>query len=77
MKYIICQDFSGQPAPFIFPKKVAHADMRAQLPYGSVLAAGYVNLRNGKFECYGGDVDLGVSSRPEEDALCLHKFFEE
>lgn len=76
MKYLICRDFSGQPVPFIFPDKVAHVDMRDQLPYGSVISAGYVELRGGKFFCYGGDVDLGVSAQ-EPDAELLEKFFHE
>lgn len=76
MKYLICEDFSGQPAPFIFPDKVAHADMRDQLPYGTVLSAGYVRMEKGVFVCSGGDAELGASCR-EEDASCLLAFFEE
>lgn len=66
MKYIIFEDFSGQPAPFLFPDKVAHIDMRDQLPYASVLSAGYVTLTDGRFVCSGGDVELNVSARPED-----------
>lgn len=75
MKYLICRDFAGQPAPFIFPDKVAHVDMRDQLPYGAVISAGYVELRNGSFYCHGGDVDLGVSAQ-ENDAALLEGFFQ-
>ena len=74
MKYIICRDFSGQPIPFIFPDKVAHTDMRDQLPYGAVIAAGYVELRDSGFHCYGGDADLGVSAS-SDDAQLLADFF--
>ncbi len=74
MKYLIVRDFSGQPIPFLFPNKVAHADMREQLPYVEVVAAGYVELVAGAFVCSGGDVDLGVAARPE-DAACLTDFF--
>ena len=74
MKYIICQDFSGQPVPFLFPAKVAHADMRDQLPYSKVISAGYVSLKNGNFVCSGGDADLGVSSA-DEDADIITRFF--
>ena len=42
MKYLIMEDFSGQPVPFIFPRRVDHADMRDQLPYGQVISAGVV-----------------------------------
>lgn len=76
MKYLICRDFSGQPVPFIFPDKVAHIDMRDQLPYGGVISAGYVELREGNFYCYGGDVDLGVSAQ-EDDAKLLGAFFQD
>ena len=74
MKYLICRDFAGQPVPFIFPDKVSHVDMRGQLPYGGVISAGYVELRKGKFYCYGGDVDLGVSAL-EDDAKLLEVIF--
>ena len=75
MKYIICEDFSGKPVPFLFPDKVAHMDMREQLPYANVLSAGYVALESGRFVCSGGDKDLGRTSRPEVDATCLTEFF--
>ena len=74
MKYLICQDFAGQPAPFVFPDKVAHSDMREQLPYGQVISAGYVAVANGTFICSGGDADLGIHSRPG-DAAILMQFF--
>ena len=72
MKYLILEDFSGQPVPFMFPDRVDHADMREQLPYGRVLAAGYVQLEDGAFHCHGGSAELGVSAR-EDDAALLHK----
>lgn len=74
MKYVICEDFSGQPVPFLFPEKVAHLDMRDQLPYAKVISAGYVTLEQGRFVCSGGDAELGVSARPE-DAACIAAFF--
>ncbi|MDL2266406.1 hypothetical protein LJC46_00255 [Desulfovibrio sp. OttesenSCG-928-G15] len=74
MKYIICEDFSGQPVPFLFPDKVAHVDMREQLPYARVFSAGYVVLENGEFVCHGGDVELGVSCA-EGDASRIAEFF--
>lgn len=74
MKYIICEDFSGQPIPFLFPDKVAHIDMRDQLPYANVVSAGYIILAEGQFVCSGGDAELSVSARPE-DAECIASFF--
>ena len=74
MKYVICEDFSGQPVPFLFPDKVAHIDMREQLPYVNVISAGYAILADGQFVCSGGDAELNVSARPE-DAECITAFF--
>lgn len=74
MKYILCEDFSGKPAPFLFPDKVAHADMREQLPYAKVLSAGYVAFEDGRFVCFGGDAEMNALSRPG-DAECIAAFF--
>lgn len=74
MKYIICEDFSGQLVPFLFPDKVSHADMREQLPYTRVASAGYIILADGQFVCSGGDAELGVSAEPE-DAERIGSFF--
>lgn len=74
MKYLIMEDFAGQPVPFVFPRRVDHGDMREQLPYGRVLSAGYVELREGVFHCHGGCVELGVSARPEDAAFLVRAF---
>lgn len=74
MKYLVCEDFGGQPIPFLFPDKVAHMDMREQLPYTKVLSAGYITLEQGKFVCTGGDKELEAASRPE-DASFIEGFF--
>ena len=74
MKYLICEDFGGQAIPFLFPDKVAHADMREQLPYSKIVSAGYITLEKGAFACSGGDVELGLSARPE-DAVYICDFF--
>lgn len=71
MKYLIMEDFSGQPVPFVFPRRVDHADMREQLPYGQVLSAGVVELGPEGFSCAGGCAELGLSARPAEDAAIL------
>ena len=59
VKYLIVEDFSGQPVPFLFPRRVDHADMFEQLPYGKVLAAGYAELGPDGFVCYGGNAEPG------------------
>ncbi|MDL2271996.1 hypothetical protein LJC23_03075 [Desulfovibrio sp. OttesenSCG-928-I05] len=74
MKYLIVEDFAGQPVPFLFPNRVTHADMREQLPYSKVLSAGYVSLVNGRFICEGGDADVGAAAN-EADAAVIASFF--
>ena len=76
MKYLICRDFAGMPVPFLFPDKVAHVDMREQLPYSGVLSAGYTALRDGRFVVWGGDSELGAQAA-QGDAELLTDFFSE
>lgn len=71
MKYLIMEDFSGQPVPFIFPRRVDHADMRDQLPYGQVLSCGFVELTGNGFKCSGGNTELDIKSHPDEDAAII------
>lgn len=71
MKYLIMQDFSGQAVPFIFPRRVDHCDMREQLPYAQVLSAGLVEHDASGFVCHGGNAELNVQARPEEDAAII------
>ena len=74
MKYLIAEDFAGQPVPFIFPDRVSHADMREQLPYTRILLAGYVSLQNGVFVCADGDAELNLFARPEDAAILAASF---
>lgn len=69
MHYLIMEDFSGKPAVFIFPRRVDHADMREQLPYGTVFSAGLMELANGAVRCFGGHAELNVKARPEDAAI--------
>ena len=69
MKYLIVEDFSGQAVPFIFPRRVDHGDMREQLPYSRVIAAGFVELGPQGFVCSG--PELGLNARPGEDAAII------
>ena len=68
MKYLLVENFAGQTVPFIFPDTVDHSDMREQLPYGQVISCGSVSMQNDSFVCSGGNKELGVQSRGEEDA---------
>lgn len=74
MKYIMFEDFSGQPVPFIFPHRVDHADMREQLPYTRVLSAGYVDMTDGAFRCHGGAPELHAHALPGDAAIMARKF---
>ena len=71
MKYLIVEDFSGQPVCFLFPRRVDHGDMRDQLPYGRVISAGFAELDDGRFLSSGGSQELKVTARPDEDAALL------
>ena len=68
MKYLIMEDFAGSP------RRVDHGDMREQLPYGRVLGAGYVELRDGAFRCHGGYAELDIVARPEDEAILMEAF---
>ena len=74
MKYLIMEDFAGQPVSFVFPRRVDHGDMREQLPYGRVLGAGYVELRDGAFRCHGGYAELDIVAHPEDEAILMEAF---
>ncbi|MDR1776695.1 MAG: hypothetical protein LBR31_02545 [Desulfovibrio sp.] len=71
MHYLIVEDFSGHPVPFIFPRRVDHADMRGQLPYGRVLSGGTLEFGPGGFVCSGGNAELELKARPAEDARII------
>ncbi len=45
--------------------------MREQLPYGQVLSGGVLELGPEGFRCSGGNSELGIRARPEEDAAIL------
>lgn len=71
MNYLIVEDFSGRPVPFIFPRRVDHGDMRDQLPYGRIIAGGFLELGPSGFVCSGGSSELGIKARPAEDAAVI------
>ncbi len=62
MKYLIMEDFSGKPAPFIFPDRVSHEDMRDQLPYIRAISAGTMRLDGNAIICEGGCPELGLAA---------------
>jgi hypothetical protein len=74
MKYIMFEDFSGEPVPIIFPKRIEFDEMREQVPYARVLSAGYVQVRQGRFFCHGESRRLAVRARPEDADILSGKF---
>ncbi len=74
MKYLVIEDFSGQPLPIIFPERILHEEMREQLPYSKVLSAGMVELRDGRFVCFGGCVELALSAGEEDQDIIAARF---
>ncbi len=74
MKYLIMEDFSGQPVPFLFPRRVNHLDMREQLPYSKVISAGFLEFEqegSQKLICHGGNSELNLQARPEDVKIIL------
>ena len=74
MKYLVVEDFSGTPIPVIFPERIRHDEMREQLPYAKVLSAGLVELREGRFVCFGNSPELSLSARQEDEEIVASRF---
>ncbi len=74
MKYIVFEDFSGQAIPILFPDRIEHGELREQMPYSTVLGAGYVNFTGKGFVCHGESKALGAAARPEDPAIIERHF---
>lgn len=74
MKYIIFEDFSGQSIPVLFPDRIDHGELREQLPYSTVLSAGYANLVGGEFVCHGEAKALGAKAGQGDAKVIEHHF---
>lgn len=77
MKYIVFEDFSGKQTPILFPERILHEEMREQIPYTKVLAAGYVYLTEQGFVCRGKVRELEVSAREEDSGIISQAFLDE
>ena len=73
MKYIMFEDFSGDPVPIIFPNRVDFAEMREQIPYRKVLSAGYVQHRESGFACHGEAREIGAEARAQDAGIIAEK----
>ncbi|MGX9365055.1 hypothetical protein ACTVJH_03335 [Desulfoplanes sp. PS50] len=74
MKYIMFEDFSGKPLPIIFPNRIAHDELRRQIPYSTILSAGFIKRNQEGFECFGKAVDLDKEASPEDGTLIMDLF---
>ncbi|WP_031482651.1 hypothetical protein [Maridesulfovibrio frigidus] len=73
MKYIMFEDFSGDPLPILFPNRIAFLEFREQIPYTNVLSAGYVQIREDGISCHGESRELNTRIRPEDSAIISEK----
>ncbi len=71
MKYLIMEDFTGQPIAFLFPRRVDHGDFRDVLPYARAISAGFVEFDDSGdiFRCFGGSAEMALQARPEDLAI--------
>ena len=74
MKYIMFENFAGEPLPLIFPDRIDHREMRDQIHYPAVLSAGYVEHTESGFHCFGESKSLNKSYRAEDAALIAEAF---
>ncbi|WP_029895674.1 hypothetical protein [Desulfohalovibrio reitneri] len=77
MKYIVFEDFGGKRVPLIFPERIGFAEMREQIPYSTVLSAGYVSLMaDCTFHCHGESKELQASAAEGDGDLIASHFAE-
>lgn len=76
MKYIMFEDFGGDPVPVIFPNRVGYEEMREQIPYSKVLSAGYVQMRGKEFYTHGEAKELEAKSRAEDADIIASKLMD-
>lgn len=73
MKYVVLQTPDGE-TPVIFPEDMYHDQIEEALGHQEVIAAGLVDLKDGKVRCYGESFSLGIKSRGEDDqVLIVHR----
>ncbi|NDV20117.1 hypothetical protein GO013_11900 [Pseudodesulfovibrio sp. JC047] len=74
MKYIMFKDFSNTAVPVIFPNRIKFDEMREQMPYTTVISAGYVSHGPTGFACHGKSKGLNVVARQEDGAIITARF---
>lgn len=74
MKYIMFEDFAGDPTPIIFPNRIDHGDMREQMPYTRALSAGYVTYGPEGFQCHGRSKTLELEAGNQDAQIIAERF---
>ena len=74
MRYIIFEDFSGRPAPILFPDRIAFEEMREQIPYSKALSAGRLELTEQGLRCRNEPNDLELKRGDADQAVILAHF---
>jgi len=73
MKYIMFEDFSGDPLPILIPNRIGYLEFREQIPYTKVLSAGYVQIRPTGITCHGEAKELNTAARPVDAEIISEK----
>jgi hypothetical protein len=72
MKYLIVQTPDGE-TPVIFPDYMYHNDFEEMLGGPDVVAAGLIEIVEGKVRCSGSSLSLGIDSRGEDDQFVINQ----
>jgi hypothetical protein len=68
MKYIIFENYSGLQYPIIFPNFIQHCDIVRKIEHRPI-SAGFIIIKNNKYEIYGKSVSLNLYSKPSDESL--------
>jgi hypothetical protein len=72
-KYIILE-VGGFEQPVVFSELMIHFDTAVAIaPRSKVTGAGFCNIVDGQYQCYGESISLGVKSRGDVDSKILNK----
>jgi hypothetical protein len=70
-KYVILD--TGYITPIVFTDLLQHVDVANGIG-GTVIAAGFCYIQDGRYVCYGESVSLRVKTRGAEDEKILNKY---
>jgi hypothetical protein len=62
LKYIVFND-NGFSEFVVFPETLVHRDIARAVRAENILGAGFCNIHDDKFVCYGESISLGVKCR--------------